>query len=447
MTLAAAPPTPLLGPHQLLVFLLQVGALLLLALLLGRLALRARLPAVVGELAAGVLLGPSLFGRLAPGVSGWLLPASPEQMHLLDAIGQLGVLLLVGVTGAHLDLSLVRRKRSTAVRVSLCGLLVPLVLGVAVGLLLPGELLGVTSDRTTFAAFLGVAMCVSAVPVIAKTLSDMNLLHRDVGQLILTAGMVDDAVGWFLLSIVSAMAVGGLSAGTLTLSALHLVGFVLAAVLLGRPLVRWAFRRSPEPGVSTAVAVVTVLGGAALTQSLGLEAVFGAFVAGVLVGAPGVVPASRLAGLRTVVMWVLAPVFLATAGLRMDLGTLADPLIGISALAVLAIATVGKFGGAYAGARWSRLSRREGFALGAGMNARGVVEIVVAMVGLRLGVLTTATYTIVVLVAIGTSVMAPPLLRAAMAGVDDRPDERLRATAQAEWLTGTTRSALPADGG
>src|SRR5574342_902744 len=159
MVVAVAPIAPI-GAHELLVLLLQIGMLLGLALLLGQGAVRLRMPAVVGELAAGVLLGPSLFAHVAPGASAWLLPHDPVQQHLLDAIGQLGVLLLVGITGMHIDLGLVRRKGATAARVSAGGLLIPLGLGIGLGFLLPRAL--VPADRTVFALFLGVAMCVSA---------------------------------------------------------------------------------------------------------------------------------------------------------------------------------------------------------------------------------------------------------------------------------------------
>lgn len=166
-------PVPPMDAHSSLLFLLQVGVLLLLAIVLGRLAVRLRLPAIVGELCAGVLLGPSLFGWLAPGAAGWLLPAQPEQLHLLDAVGQVAVLLLVGLTGIEMDLRMIRRRRATALRVSLAGLALPLALGVALGYPL-ARLLDPGADTHVFAMFLGVAMCVSAIPVIAKTLMDMG---------------------------------------------------------------------------------------------------------------------------------------------------------------------------------------------------------------------------------------------------------------------------------
>ena len=181
--LALQPVMPL-GAHQLLIFVLQVGLLLMLAVLLGRLAVRLGMPAIVGELAVGVLLGPSLLAHVAPAVSDWLLPREAGQFHLLDAVAQIGVLLLVGLTGIQLDFKLVRRRGATAAKISVAGLVIPLGFGIATGYLLPASLLADNVDVTVFAMFLGVAMCVSAIPVIAKTLMDMNLLHRNVGQLV-----------------------------------------------------------------------------------------------------------------------------------------------------------------------------------------------------------------------------------------------------------------------
>jgi K+:H+ antiporter len=428
-------PIPPLAAAEVLTLIVQLAALLTVALLLGRLAVRIGMPALVGELLAGVVLGPSLLGHTAPGVYHWLFPSSPSQQHLLDAVAQFGVLLLVGIAGAHLDSGNLTRRGTTALRVSLFGLVIPLAAGVAAGYYAPASLMP-HHDRVVFGTFVGVAMCVTAIPVIAKTLADMNLLHREVGQLTLTAGMFDDTVGWFLLSVVSAMATVGLNRAALTRSVVYLVGFVVVAVLFGRYLVRGVLRlagRSREDGTVIMAVVVLVLLGAAVTQSLHMEAVFGAFAVGVLIGGRGVVEPKRLAPLRTLVLSVLAPIFLATAGLRMDLTTLRHPKVLVAALAALAIAILGKFVGAYLGARTSRMGHWASVAVGAGMNARGVVEIVVATVGLRLGVLNAASYTIVTLIAIVTSLMAPPLLRVAMSRVGQSAEEQLRREYQQAW--------------
>ncbi|MCS7477839.1 cation:proton antiporter [Umezawaea endophytica] len=438
MPLSLAAPIAPIAAHNLLIFLLQVGLLLLLAVVLGRLAARFGMPAVVGELFVGVALGPSFLAWAAPGLHGWLFPAVAEQYHLLDAVGQIGVLLLVGVTGLQMDMGLVRRRGATAAWVSVGGLVIPLGLGIGAGYLLPKALVPDGTDSTVFALFLGVALCVSAIPVIAKTLIDMKLLHRNVGQLTLTAGMIDDAFGWFMLSIVSAMAVNAVSTGTVLTSFAYLVAIIAFALTLGRPLVRGALRaaaKSDGPGTTVGVVVVLMLLASAGTQALGLEAVFGAFVCGILIGTAGKVDPAKLAPLRTVVLSVFAPVFFAMAGLRMDLTALARPQVLLTGLVILALAIVGKFIGAYAGARLSGLNKWEGLALGAGLNARGVIEVVVAMVGLRLGILSVEVYTIVILVAIVTSLMAPPILRFAMARVEQTAEEQVRESQHQAWTT------------
>ncbi len=442
--LSAGPIAPI-GHHPLLVLLLQVSLLLLLAIVLGRLAGRIKMPAVVGELCAGVLVGPSILHHALPGVSDWLFPQQAEQTHMLDAVGQFGVILLVGITGIELKFGLVRRRGATAARVSLAGLLLPLGLGVATGLLLPSSMVPRGVDPATFSLFLGVAMCVTAIPVIAKTLIDMNLLHRDIGQLTLASGVVDDIAGWFLLSVVSAMATASITGGAIAVALLYPLALVAFAALVGRPLVRLALRaagRSPEAAPTVAVVTFIVLLSAAVSQALRLEAVFGAFVGGVLIGTSAELDVKKLVPLRTTVLAFLAPLFFAMAGLRMDLTALRKPAVLVTAVVVLAVAIIGKFAGAYIGARLSKLGRWEALALGAGMNARGVIEVIVAMTGLRLGVLTIDTYTVIVLVAIVTSVMAPPILRVAMARTEDAAAAALEAKDEDEAPTGEAPAKL-----
>ncbi|HUQ57184.1 cation:proton antiporter [Lentzea sp.] len=419
-------PVPPFGGHSLFLFLVQVAVLLVLALLMGRLAMRAGMPAIVGELLTGILLGPSLLGWVAPGWAEWLFPHQVEQFHVLDAFGQIGVLLLVGVTGVSLDLALVRKRRGTAVRISLPGLVIPLGLGIGAGFLVPQALLaGGGDERLVFALFLGVAMCVSAIPVIAKTLIDLKLLHRNVGQLILISGTVDDVIGWLGLSVVTAMATTGVHAGTIARSTGFLVLFLVASYVIGRPLVRFVMNRVGD-GATIGAAVVVVLAMSALSHLLGLEAVLGALIGGMLIRNAGGDVLEKLLPLRTVVMTFLAPVFFAMAGLRMDLTALVQPSVLVAAVVLLLIAVAGKFAGAFLGAWLSGLNRWEALGIGAGMNARGVVEVVVAMVGLRLGVLSTEMYTIVVLIAIVTSLMSPPILRAAASRIEVTASERLR---------------------
>lgn len=432
-----AAPAPSIPSHSMLIFLLQVAVLLLVALALGRLATRFGLPALVGELATGLLLGPSILGAALPGVERWLFPSTASQANLLDSVVQFSVVLLVGITGAQVDIRALRERSAATASIAGAALVLPLVLGCATGYLLAHLLAPSHVNPAVFAGFLGVAMSVSALPVIAKTLADMNLTHRNVGQLILSAGVVDDAIAWCLLSIVSAWATIGLSWQHITLSLVYPIGFVLVAFVIGRPLCDFvlglACRSSDSAPTIAATVVLVVLGGAA-SQALGLEAIFGAFVVGVLIGrSPKLVP-QRLAPLRTMVFAVLAPLFLASAGLRMNLDSLLDPTTALLALAILAIAVVSKFTGAYAGSRAARLNHWEAVAIGAGLNARGMVEVVVATTGLSLGILDTRSFTIILLVAIATSVMAPPLLKWAAAHLNIDDGELARQEVHNAWL-------------
>jgi len=428
-------PVPPLASHSLLVFLAAIAVLLAVARVLGRLAERIGMPAIVGELATGVILGPSLLMHVLPGASHWLFPANANQMHLLDGVAQVGAVLLVGVTGTQLDLRLLRRKGGTALTVSGLNLIIPLVLGVTLGLFLPVTVVASHTSRVVLALFIGVTMCVSAIPVIAKTLSDMRLLHRNLGQLILAAGSIDDAVGWLLLSVVSAAATTGIRVGHLLVAVAYLIAFVLLASTVGRVAVKKILTvttRADEPGPTVGAAVVIILAGAVTTASLGMEPIFGAFIAGTVISASRIAQ-RQLAALRTLVLSVLAPLFLATAGLRVDLTVLGRPVVALTALVIVLVAILGKFAGAYAAARLRRLSSWEGIAIGAGMNARGIVEVVIALTGLRLGVLNTTTYTIVVLVALVTSIMAPPVLRRAMSRITQTDEELLRKIDHDTW--------------
>jgi Kef-type K+ transport system membrane component KefB len=420
--LAAEVPSTAMREHQLLAFLLQLAGLLLLAMLLGKVANRFGMPAIVGELMVGVLIGPSVLGHLPERISGWLPQRDSDQLVLLETVGQIGLLLLVGLTGAHMNLQLVRKRGKSALGISTMGLVIPLGLGIATGFLLPDNL--VAADRTTFALFLGVAMCVCAIPVIAKILMDMKLQHRNVGQLILTAAVIDDTVGWLLLAFVSTMATVGLAAGPVLVSTLSLVAIILVAVTAGRWLVRAVITRARTPVTLIGAAVVLILLFSAATGAAKFEPVLGAFLCGLLISASGL-SYKQLEPLRVLVVSVFAPVFFALAGLRMDLTLLLEPSVLLAGIAVLTVAIGSKFFGAYLGARLSKMTHWESLALGAGLNARGVIEVIVASVGVKLGVLNTAAYTIVILVAIATSLMAPPLLRYAMARVEKTADELL----------------------
>lgn len=444
MLAASSYVVPTIPAHQLLVFLLQAGLLLGVALLLALLGGRFGLPAIAGELCAGVIAGPSVLSHIVPGLSGWLFPASGAQLHLLDAAGEIGLLLLVGITGMQIDLTMVRRRGRSAGVVGLSALLIPFGGGIVTALLLPGSLSPASGHTAAFILFIGIALGVSAIPVIAKTLADLRLMDREIGQLIMCAVTIDDIVGWTLLAVVSALATTGMHASTwATVAAVPLV---IAAGLVIRPLLRAAIsrvQRAEGNGPLIALLATLVLLSGAATGALKLEAIFGAFVCGLLVGNCGNLDLARLAPLRDTTLFVLAPLYFATAGLRIDLTTLSQASVLISGLCVLAVAIVGKFAGGYLGARITRLSHWESLALGAGTNSRGVVEIVIAMTGRQLGVINTAMYTVIVLVAVVTSLITPPLLRYSMARAELGAESRLRSDVDASLAPADSPAGHP----
>ncbi len=402
---------PAIPPHELLVLLAQICVLLGLANLLGTLAMRTGTPPVAGELLAGVILGPSLFGAILPSAHHWLFPGTASQFHMLDALGQFGALLLVGITGVEMNLKLVRTRRRAITSVSILGLVLPLSLGVAAGFFIPASLRTGHATHLVFALFVGTAVCISSIPVVAKILAEMGLIDRLVGQVVLASAMVDDVVAWLMLSVVAAMTAGSAGGGQVLGAAVKVAGVLVAAVII-RPLLRWVIARAcaTGDGHAAAVIVIAVLGGAASSQSLGLEAVLGAFVVGMVISTIPELEERNLVGLRGITLTVLAPIFLASAGLHVDLTVFGQPLV-LGTLAVMLLVAVGtKLGGAYAGARIGRLNHWDAFSVASGMNARGMVGIVAAGVGMRLGLLTNAMYAIIVTIAVLTSIATPPLM-------------------------------------
>lgn len=445
-----------LGHHELLLVLVQLSLLLLVARGLGEFMRRINLPPVVGELLAGVVLGPSLFGWIFPSLQAHIFPKSQTQSDLLSVVSWLGVLFLLIVTGLETDLNLIIRKGKTALLISLGGIVVPFTTGFGLGWLLPESFLANPSGRLVFSLFIATAMSISAVPVIAKVLMDLKLIRRDIGQITLAAGMTDDTIGWILLSVVSGLAQSGtFNFGTVLTSVGSAVLFLGVAFTVGRTVIdqvlRWVDDYIGGATASLSTLLILSLGAAALTHNLGLEAALGAFVLGILAGQSR--RFSREAGhtLEIVTAGFLAPIFFAAAGLKVNLLQVLVPQTLMIGLLVLAVACVGKFTGAYLGSRIGGLSHWEGLAMGSGMNARGAMEIIVATIGLSLGVLNQQMYSIIVMVAIVTSLMAPPLLRWTLSKVEMGEEEaqRLQQEEQAShsFIKNIHRVLMPTRGG
>jgi Kef-type K+ transport system membrane component KefB len=442
--------------HQLLLFWLQLLSLVLFARVLGGAMRAIGQPAVIGELAAGLVLGPSVFGHLAPDLHAWLFPNDPLQRAMLAGPAWVGVFMLLILTGSETDPDLIRRLGRATGRVALGSLVLPVLAGVGLGVVLPPEFVGEGAQREVFALFMGTALGISALPVIAKILSDLDLMRRNVAQVLLAAAMADDIAGWILLGVVAGLAQSGtLDAARLAFTIGGLAVFLALAFTVGQRAVdavlRGVLLRRWGTSASLTAVLLVALAYGATTHAIGLEAVFGAFIAGIVLGRSRFHEAEAFAQLDGVTRSFFAPLFFATAGLRVDLGLLRDPEVLAWGVAVVAAASVSKAGGAYLGSRLAGLPSREGLALGVGLNARGAVEIVVATVGLSIGVLNPSSYTLVVLLAIVTSMMAPPLLRLVIRDWPGSDEEQAR-LAQERQLGGNVlvragRVLLPSHGG
>ncbi|WP_416840461.1 cation:proton antiporter [Haloferax sp. DFSO52] len=385
---------------------------------LGTVADRLGFAPVVGELLTGLVLGPSLLGLVAPNVTAIVVPVSDQ----LAALASIGLIFLLVMAGTEVDVRAVRRYIQPTIVLATGASVVPFLLGFALGWILPVRYLVTPEQRLPFALFLATALSISAVPVAVRVLIDLDAMDRTVGQLTLTVAVVIDAAGWVALTVVSDIARVGqtnpLAVGrTLgVLAVFVIVVIVVAPRIVGALFEITSYVRSPAlTGFS--IVILVGLGMAAASLTLGLEAVLGAFLAGVLVRGPLDNEAERV--FQMVTLGLFAPIFFATAGLRVDLSGLftLDTLLvfGIT----LTVAVLGKVLGVVLGATVTDLTRGETICLAIGLNARGAMELVVAALGLAVGVLTPTIYAVIVLVAIVTSVMTPPLLRRALSNLPD----------------------------
>lgn len=404
---------------QIQTLFVQLSIVLVAARLLGRIARRLGVAPVVGELLTGIVLGQSLLGAVLPGTYAAVFPADGEALAPFAAVG---LVLLLVLAGVETDLAFVRRRAVGAVAVTVGSVAFPFALGFAYTWVLPTAYLAST-DRVVVGLFLGTALSVSAVPVIARILDDLDATGRDVGQLILASAMLTDVVGWTLVALIAGIHRSERATlGDLATTVGLLVAFVVAAFAIGRPLVKGLLRRvetARTPTLSAfSVVVLAAFVGVAVALTLGVEMGVGAFVVGLVVGGNDVLDPLALQTLEHVTLGLFAPLFFGSAGLAADVSGIVEPAAALAAIGMLAVAVVGKFAGAYLGAVVAGLDRWEGFCLGAGLNARGAVEIVVAAIGLSLGILSPVLYTAVVLVAILTSIVASPLLRWGLRHVD-----------------------------
>lgn len=375
-------------------------------------------PPVIGEVIAGICLGPSVLGAIAPEAMHLLIPsaAADPQGHVTAAvkmIAQLGVILYMFVVGLDLNTAKLKHQAHSLVAISHVSILAPFLLGAVLALWLFPPFAGPGTTFTGFSLFVGVAMSITAFPVLARILTDRCLETTRLGTMALACAAADDATAWCLLAVVIGVVQAKL--GTAVLVVLSTLAFIAFMFLLVRPvMVSWCARldrhAGPLPHGTLLVALVAALLSALATEVIGIHAIFGAFLLGAVIP-----PASQLGRdlklrLRDSVTMLLLPAFFAYTGMRTQIGLVSGWTNLFTCAVIIAVATLGKFGGTVAAARWTGIGWRDSAALGTLMNTRGLMELIVLNIGLDLGVISPSLFAMMVLMALATTMATSPIL-------------------------------------
>ena len=383
---------------------------MLTARLFGAIFRKLNQPAVIGEVVGGIALGPSLLGRLAPELQTIVLPA--EAIPVLGVLSQLGVILYMFLVGLELDLGLLRTSVSKTIAISLSAIVVPFALGSALAWGLFDRLASPGVDRGAFVLFVGVALSITAFPVLARILGDRALQRTPLGTLALTCAAINDAIAWCLLAFaVSIMqATPAAAVRTAGLTALYIAVMLTAGRTVTASAVRRLDRSARIGEQSVALVLVAVLLSAVATEFIGIHAIFGAFLLGTIIPHDSKVATDVTERIADIVRVMFLPAFFAFTGLRTEIGLIASTEDWLFCALIVAVATAGKFGGTAVAANLSGLSWRESGALGILMNTRGLVELIVLNIGLDLGVISPRLFTMLVIMALATTMMTGPIL-------------------------------------
>lgn len=393
------------------VLLLQLIVIVLTARLFGRLFRKIGQPAVIGEMVAGILLGPSLLGLLSPQTMSFLFPE--PSMGALKLLSQVGVIIFMFIVGMELNAQHLREKAHSAVLISHASIIVPLLLGVALSLVIYPPFAPDGISFAAFALFIGVAMSITAFPVLARILEERGLSQTHIGATTIACAAVDDVTAWCLLAVVVAISqAGGL--GGLPLPLLLSLLFVGVMVFLVRPrldrLVKRGLGDERRSAVPVAAVLAFVFACAWFTEVIGIHALFGGFLAGVVMPSAASFRSSLRERLEPLSSSLLLPLFFAFTGLRTQIDHLSDWQSWLMGAGVIAVAIAGKLGGSTLAARATGMSWAESFSIGALMNTRGLVELIVLNIGYDLGILPARIFSIMVLMALVTTCMTGPLL-------------------------------------
>ncbi len=403
-----------LNSHQIMIFLLSLGILLGTARILGEIAQKLRQPDVLGEILAGVILGPTIFGRIAPGIYAAIFPAEGPNAVALDTISNIAIVLFLMVAGIEVDLSTMLRQGRLGLKVGISSIVVPFTIGFALTMAFPSLFNPSGSvSHLVFSSFVAVALAISALPVIAKILMDMDLYRSDLGMVVVSAAIFNDLVGWMLFAVLLGFSEKtGDSGSTVAMTLLLVLGFSGFMLTAGRALIHRMLpiiqAHSRWPGGELSFAIVLSILGASFTEWIGIHAIFGALLVGAAVGDSAHLRERTRFTIAHFVSFIFAPVFFAGIGLKVDFLSHFNPSLVVT---VLLIGCFCKMAGGVLGAIWSGLPRREVWAVGFAMNSGGAMEIIIGLLALQAGIITHELFVALVIMAIVTSMISGPLMR------------------------------------
>jgi Kef-type K+ transport system membrane component KefB len=399
--------------HSLAILILQIISIVLIARILGWIMIKIHQPVVIGEILAGILLGPSLLGSMFPSFSGFLFP--PASFNNLHILSQIGLIMFMFIIGMELDLSVIRRSASSAVVISHASIVFPYFLGVCLAYFMYRDYAPEHISFISFALFMGIAMSITAFPVLARIVQEKNLTKTNLGIFAITCAAIDDVTAWCLLALVIAIAKAGTLFNALVTLLLTVI-FIVFMFSLVKPL--WAsvankyFTKETIHKNIVALVFAFILLSSFITESIGIHALFGAFLAGVVMPSDTrfrMVLAQKIEDFSLV---LLLPLFFVLTGLRTEIGLLTDLNQWLVCLGIILVATIGKFLGGSFSARFVGHSWKESLLLGTLMNTRGLMELIVLNIGYELGILTPEVFAMLVIMALATTFLTGPLMQA-----------------------------------
>ncbi len=397
---------------DIIVLLAGIGGILILARTFAELGKKIKMPVVMGEILLGIILGPTILGSITPEFCTWAFPKAGAAKVAMDGITSLAVVMLLFVAGMEVQLQIMLKQGKTAVYTSFTSMVIPFILGFSAVWLLPGFFTFASDRKLVYALFFGIAMAVSALPVISRILMDLNLFKTKVGMIVIAAAIFDDLIGWILFSFVLGLMGQEGEIKSIGFTIGMIVGFGLFMLVIGRSVINgalpWIQRKLSWPGGVLSIALGLCFLGAAFTEYIGLHAILGAFIVGIAFGDSVHLQEREREIIYQFVTNVFAPLFFVSIGFKVNF---IENFDGALVALVFFLAVGCKVFGAALGGYMGGLTKRESLAVGFGLNARGAMEIILGTLALNVGLIDSKMFVALVVMALITSMMSGPLMK------------------------------------